>query len=252
MFTSSRIEWLGGGSRMAYDVELFLSAVTNAGIETRLTAVASLEHALKAETGPLPGLVDRVLPALLRGLGDSYKGVQVHSANCLALLSEGSAAVVPALRETMAGPDAWQAWGAALVTARMGHWFPEMGPALSAAMGSADRDVRWAAAGYAFQLGRTHPAAVAMVKETLVSPNPLARKMATYCLGAMGGYAPVETALSECLGDPERDVRRAAIVALSKLPEVSAAMRNRVAELRADPDEHVRRTAAAVAAQLGA
>lgn len=236
---------------MTYDVEKFLSAVTDTGIETRLTAVASLEQALRAEPERL-GMVDRVLPALLRALGDSYKGVQVHSANCLALLSAESASVVPALRETMAGPDAWQAWGAALVTARLGHWFPEMGPALRAAMGSLDRDVRWAAAGYAFQLGRNHPEAVAMVTEALASPQPLARKMAAYCLGAMGGYAPVEGALADCLGDPERDVRRAAIVALGKLPAVSAAVRRRVADLRADPDEHVRRTAAAVAAQLGA
>jgi len=239
---------------MEYQITQFLCAMADADIETRLTAVATLEHALSlhkrdAQT-EWADLVGQVLPSLLRGLGDAYKGVQVHSANCLELLSPHSPAVVPALRESMAGPDTWRAWGAALVAARMGRWFPEMGPALGAALGCADRDVRWAAASLAFQLGRSQPQAVALVMDALRSANPVTRKMAAYCLGAMGSYTPVETVLAEGLDDAERDVRRATVVAIDKLPAVSAAIRSRVVNLQADPDLYVRRTAVAVAARF--
>jgi hypothetical protein len=76
--------------------------------------------------------------------------------------------------------------------------------------------------------------------------------MAAYCLGAMGQYAEVEEALAARLDDAERDVRRAVVLGLDKLPRVSQPVRERVAVMRReDPDEYVRRTAAAVAAKWG-
>ncbi|HLN60629.1 MAG TPA: HEAT repeat domain-containing protein [Symbiobacteriaceae bacterium] len=240
---------------MPYDVPGMLAALQDAAPETRLSAAYALEQALKQElesgrTDWAP-LVADLLPRLIASVGDEHKGVQVHSANCLEFLAFQSDAVVPALREAMAGPDAWKAWGTALVAARMGYWFPEMAPALGNAMGARDRDVRWAAAGFSLQLGRSHPEAVANVKATLRSENANARKMAAYCLGAMGQYADVEEALAGALDDPERDVRRAVILGLDKLPRISAPVQERIATMRQDPDEYVRRTAAAVAAKFG-
>lgn len=239
---------------MAYDLERILQGMADGGDDTRLSAAVALEQALneeleagRAEWEPL---VAQVLPTLIQGIGDRHKGVQVHSANCLEFLAFQSAAVVPALREVMAGADPWQAWGAALVTARMGYWFSEMAPALTGALGAADRDVRWAAAGLCLQLGRSHPEAVQTVKLSLAGENAAARKMAAYCLGAMGQYAPVETELAARLDDPERDVRRAVILGIDKLPAVSLPVRERIAALaKSDPDEFVRRTAAVVAAK---
>lgn len=241
---------------MTYDLEGIVAAFGEADSETRLSAAAALEAALKDELesgrAEWEPLVDAVLPALTRGVGDRHKGVQVHSANCLQFLAYQSPRVLPALREAMAGADAWRAWGAALVTARMGCWFPEMGPALQGAMGAADRDVRWAAAGFCLQLGRQYPEAVAAVQGTLADPNPNARKMAAYCLGAMGAFADVEAALAGRLEDPERDVRRAAVLAIDKLPRAGEPVKDRIAGMRrTDPDEFVRRTAAAVAAKFG-
>lgn len=240
---------------MAFDIDRIVAAMQSPDTETALSATAALEQAIKAELesdgtdwGPL---VKQVLPALITGLGHAYKGIQVHAAHCLEFLSSRSEAVIPALRAAMTGPDSWRAWGAALVTARMGCWFPEVGPALSAAMGATDRDVRWAAAGFSLQLGQNYPEAVEMVKETLRADNPLARKMAAYCLGAMGAFAEVEPALAGRLDDPDRDVRRAVILALDKLPNVSAAVQQRIAAMRSDPDEFVQRTASAVAAKFG-
>lgn len=240
---------------MEYDLERILTAMRHADTETRLSATAALEQALKAELegGRLDWepLVQQTLPVLVESIGDRHKGVQVHSANCLEFLSYQSPAVIPALRAAMAGPESWRAWGAAIVVARLNLWFPEMDGALSAAMGADDRDVRWAAAGYSLQLGRKYAEAVEMARRTLRGDNMLGRKMAAYCLGAMGAYAPVEEALAAQLEDPERDVRRAVILAIDKLPQVSDAVRHRIAGMRKDPDDFVRRTASAVAAKFG-
>lgn len=240
---------------MSYDLNRMLDGMQAADAETRLSAAVALESYLKDE---LEGgridwapLVEQLLPALIRGIGDSNKGVQVHSANCLEFLAHQSDKVVPALREAMSGSDAWRAWGAAIVIARMGYWLPEMGPALGAAMGAQDKDVRWAAAGFCLQLGRAYPEAVATAKEALQAENPLARKMAAYCLGAMGAYAAVEADLAARLRDPERDVRRSVILAIDKLPSISELVLSEIASLRQDQDEFVRRTADAVAAKRG-
>jgi HEAT repeat protein len=243
-------------ARLAYDLERILAGMMDSDAATRLSAAAALEGALTAE---LEGgrvewepLVNQVLSTLIQGIGDVHKGVQVHSANCLEFLAHQSEAVVPALRAAMSEADLWRAWGAAIVIARMGFWLPEMGPALGAAMGGIDKDVRWAAAGYCLQLGRSYPEAVATVKQTLQSENPLARKMAAYCLGAVGSYTDVESDLSTRLDDPDRDVRRSVLLAIDKLPAISPAVMARIAAMRGDEDEFVQRTAAAVAAKRGA
>ncbi|HYG59115.1 MAG TPA: HEAT repeat domain-containing protein [Symbiobacteriaceae bacterium] len=235
------------------DTDRILAGLRSESGTARLAAARELEERLKEELergrSEWESLVNGLLPALTAAIGDAHKGVQVHAANCLEFFSYQSYAVIPALRAAMAGPDPWRAWGAALVTARMGLWFPEMAPALQGAMGAGDRDVRWAAAGQCLQLGRSHPEAVDTVKATLASDNPLARKMAAYCLGAMGQYAAVEPALAAGLSDPDRDVRRAVILGIDKLPEVSEPVQAQIAALRQDPDIYVRRTAAAVAAK---
>ena len=236
-------------------MDALLQSLSSPEAEVRLGAARSLEEALKEELeqgrADWEGLVSAALPALLRGLGDAHKGVQVHTGNCVEFLSYQSGTVLPALREALGSADRWQAWGAALVGARMGLWCDEMGPALRDAMGAADRDVRWAAAGFCLQLGRKYTEAVETVREALASENPLARKMAAYCLGAMGQYAPVEADLAARLDDPERDVRRAVILGIDKLPQVSKSVQDLIRAMRNDTDEYVRRTAAAVAAKFG-
>jgi HEAT repeat protein len=240
---------------VGYDVEALLQGLASPEAGDRLKAAYDLEAALQEELeqgrADWADLVAAVLPALIAGLGDSHKGVQVHTGNCVEFLSYQSPEVLPALREALRGADRWQAWGAALVGARMGLWCEEMGPALRDAMGAADRDVRWAAAGFCLQLGRKYTEAVDTVRAALASENPLARKMAAYCLGAMGQYAQVEADLAARLDDPERDVRRAVILGIDKLPQVSGAVQERVRAMRSDSDAYVRRTAAAVAAKFG-
>lgn len=240
---------------MAYDLNRILLGMSDTDEATRLSAAYAMEQALKdeldAERTDWEPLVERLLPVLIDGIGDRHKGVQVHSAHCLQFLAYQSEAVIPALREALVGPEAWRSWGAAIVFARLGLWSPEVGAALCAAMGAEDRDVRWAAAGYALQLGRQYGEVVDLVRQTLTTPEPLGRRMAVYCLGAMGGFAPVEPALADLLTDPERDVRRAAILAISKLPEVSIPAKQRIAAMRQDPDLFVQRTADAVAKKFG-
>ncbi|HEY8347334.1 MAG TPA: HEAT repeat domain-containing protein [Symbiobacteriaceae bacterium] len=235
---------------MADPIEPHLSALSSPDPARRLAAAAALEQALQAEqesgrTDWEP-LTARLLPVLIRGLGDPEKGVQVHTANCLQLLARHSGAVIPALRQAMGGTNRRRAWGAALVSARLGLWLPEMRHALSDAMSAQDRDLRWAAAQLALALGWSHPEAVEMVVETLQSPDPTARKMAAYCLGGMGAYTAVEAPLTGALRDPHREVRRAALLALNRLPSLSPEAIRQMALLRFDPDPQVRRTAEAV------
>ena len=223
--------------------------------ERRVQAARELEALLSArldegETEWTP-VIDALLPSMVAGLGDPEKGVQVHCANCLEFLAYQSGAVVPALRAALKPPDGRRpgrppsSWPASACGRT------EVGEALSAAMGAPDRDTRWAAAGFTLGLGRAHPECVAMVRRTLRAPVPNARKMAAYCLGAMGEYADVAADLADRLADPDRDVRRAAVLALNRLPHVDAAIRQAVARLRQDPDEFVRRAADAVAARWG-
>jgi hypothetical protein len=237
-----------------HDLERICTGLADGDPAVRLGAAAACEAVFRTELegsrADWEPVVVTLLPALMRAIGDRHKGVQVHAAECLQFLAYQSGEVTPALRQAMSDPDAWRAWGAAIVAARLGCWFPEMDGALSGAMGAEDRDVRWAAAGFSLQLGRSHPEAVSMAVAALRSENPLARKMAAYCLGAMGEYAEVESPLAERLADPDRDVRRAAILALDKLPHRSPEVKVRIAALHGDPDEFVRRTAAAVAAKV--
>lgn len=216
----------------------------------RLQAARQLEAWLAArlEAGgsDWTPVVDALLPHMVAGLGDAEKGVQVHCAECLQFLAYQSEAVIPALRAALTPPGQRRAWGAAFVLARLGLWSEEVGEALASAMGAPDRDIRWAAAGFALALGRSHPECVQMVKRALHAPEPRARKMAAYCLGAMGEYADVAEALAGRLADPDRDVRRAAILALNRLPRVDAGVQQAVARLRHDPDKFVRRAADAV------
>jgi hypothetical protein len=111
---------------VAYDIDRILGGLSDPDAGVRLSAAAALEEALREELeqGRLDweGLVSAVLPGLIEAIGDPYKGVQVHAAGCLQFLAYQSGAVLPALRAAMAGPDAWRAWGAALVGARTGLW----------------------------------------------------------------------------------------------------------------------------------
>lgn len=222
----------------------------------RLGAAAALARWLQ-ETLPDSGAVAAALQAhpdlvaaLVAGLGDRHKGVQVHCAECLEVLAHFSPEVLPALHGALTTTDAWHSWGAAIVLARLQLWREEMGPALAGALGSADRDVRWAAANLLLRLAGVQGEPVtAVVMEAVRDLNPTARKMAAYLLGELGarGLAGAEAALLPLLADAERDVRRAAILALDRLGQMPPATRERIAAMAtADPDEFVRRTAGGV------
>lgn len=233
-------------------LQMLLALLASDEEPLHLHAAQALEHALKEEleqgrTAWEP-LAQQMTPVLIRCLCDRQKGVQVHAANCLEFLSYQSDLVLPALRAAMESADRQQRWLAALVAARLGLWLPEMGPALSDALGAADRDLRWAAAHCSLQLCRTHQEALAMILQSLQSPNPIARRMAAYCLGALGTAAMEQTLLA-ALADADPTVRRAALLALHRLASLSPEALSHMAALQADPDLFVRRTAAAVSAR---
>lgn len=237
------------GLESAQDSERLAAA---RALDEHLRALAGKaeEAAVDGTEGSWPQVAERCLPALVRALGDPHKGVQVHGANCLQTLLPHVPEVTPRLADAMSSPDRWQAWAAALAAARAGLWLVPMQDALGGALGAEDRDVRWAAAGLTVKLGRTHPEAVALVKGALLNGLPLARRMAAYALAAIGCYSSVESELVQALKDPDRNVRRAAVLALGKLPAVSRESVAAVAALQSDPDVFVGRAARAVSARL--
>lgn len=229
--------------------------------ETRLNAAAALSDwlrqsvadsaALEASLHEQPALV----PALVQGLGDLHKGVQVHCAECLEVLAHFSPAVLPGLCGALTATDTWHSWGAAIVLARLRLWREEMGPALAGALGSGNRDVRWAAADLLLRLAEQHRAGpVSVAMEATRDPNITTRKMAAYLLGELGSrnLCSAEAALLPLLADEHRDVRRATILGLDRLGPLSPESRARFAAMQTDdPDEFVRRTAAGVLRKRG-
>lgn len=224
--------------------------------ETRLAAALALAQWLSGAVAQ-PEQITAVLAEqlelvenLIQALGDRHKGVQVHAAECLEVLAHFSAEVLPALQRTLAATDHWQAWGAAIVLARLGIWNPQVGSALVGAMGSHNRDLRWAAANLVLRLAEQQGRPlVELCVAAVEDPEPVRRKMLAYLLGEMGrrGYTDSEPALFPLLSDPERDVRRAAVLALDRQGGLSPRAREQLQALAAaDPDEFVRRTAAGV------
>lgn len=93
-----------------------------------------------------------------------------------------------------------------------------------------------------------------MIVGCLEGGPPVARRMAAYALSKVaaeqrsgsGAERVMAEALGAALADPEPEVRRAALVALRRLPGVPEPVRTKVTGMTQDPDLHVRRTALAV------
>ena len=172
--------------------------------------------------------------------------------------------VVAAVRGALASADARLRWGAAyalgtLTAESFGSERADLDamPALLEALGDADGDVRWAAAELLVRLGRTSNSAA--VRAALIERgdrgDPVARKMALYCLRDLevrGGdlLALVERAARA----DDAHLRLAALSVLSHLrdtadaPDAAAAIALRC--LEADAHLGVRRAAAIVLGHL--
>ncbi len=196
-----------------------------------------------------------LLGPLCDTLADPDRRVARAASDALAALGRADRAADTELRRVLRGTDPRGRWGAAFTLARLAPPEPGLLPAVVEAMGSADGDVRWAAARLLVDIGRLHPEVLQLAVGLARSgDDPAVRRMAAFCLRELAPDHPgAASALLVACDDDDRALRRAAFSALAALvtppPEV---WRRLLAALEADPDPTVPRLAAVGLGELGA
>jgi HEAT repeat protein len=227
-----------------------------------LIADALADPALQLET--LIGLIDdggsalseRALGALARCLGADSKTVQRRAADAFAALAPHDDRIPGALRAVLEGDDLRARWTAAYALARLGagEQAHHAADALFAALASDDGDVRWAASGLIVRLGEEHREnVIARLLELAHGANPVARRMALYCLRDLRARGPaVFEAIESASRADSIHLRLAALAALARLAESRDGASEIAARcLDSDPDPGVRRAAAATLGMIG-
>jgi HEAT repeat protein len=214
-------------------------ALKDPDLDVRVTAARSLT---------VLGYRDAYLtPVLLDGLGSRDLSVRDGAIGALSLLGSAAQPAVPALVPILADPDEGPIRATvARVAGAAGEGVPGVEPALIAALGADDRDVREAAAGALMQLRTQDPKAVPAVLCMIAHPGdhgvPAA---AREIVGRVGVKAL--PALLDAARDPDPDLRR---VALDLLPYAAPESREQALRVLngalAEPDTKVRLQAASL------
>ena len=191
-------------------------------------------------------------PALGRALGDPDNAVVRAASDALVAIGRERGGLGEILSEALRSQDWRRRWGAVFTIARLEPPTPRLLPGLVEALGSADGDVRWAAARILVDMARLHgevePLLAGLARD---DPRDAVRRMAIHALrslAAAGGAG--ERALLSATRDREPSVRRAALTALAgSASEASLARLTEV--LVADRDPASRRLAALALGALG-
>lgn len=214
---------------------------------------AAVMNGTAAKEGPRSARSARSnLESLLRDLHAHDKDVQVVAADILARRAEKEPEIRTRLLEIMDGPLARARWGAAYA---LGRLTDEPGleclqPAITA-LGTADGDVRWAAAELLLRLGRSYPTQVRQALLDAMAGSDANRcKMALYCLRDLGlGDPDVIAAAEAATSNPDPNVRLAALAFVRRLvPEAETTI---ALMLERDCDAGVRRAAASALGSIG-
>jgi HEAT repeat protein len=193
--------------------------------------------------------------ALGRVLGDPVKAVVRAASDALVEIARRDPAVEEVVRGALRSGEPARRWGAAFTAARLAPPGPGLLPALVEALGSADGDVRWAAARLIVETGRLHgevlPLLVGLVR---AGEHALVRRMATFALRELAPDRPEAAAvLLEATRDADLHVRRAAFTAMASLMAPPPGVAARLLEtLRSDGDAAARRLAALALGEIGA
>mgnify|MGYP001821597560 CR=1 FL=1 len=192
--------------------------------------------------------------ALGEALGDPEKAVARAASDALVEIATRIGGVEAAIRKALRSELPSQRWGAAFTAARIAPPGPHLLPPLVEALGSADGDVRWAAARVIVEIGRVHgevlPLLLAMLR---TGELPIQRRMASFALREL---APESVEAAEALVEATRDddlqVRRAALTAMASLIAPPPGVATRLLEaIRADDDPGSRRLAALALGEVG-
>ena len=203
-------------------------------IQGLVRAVGNKDHGVQYEAVEALGdLRDpSAIPALMGALtGDQYSGIRWKAVEALTKIGSDS---VPPLVEVLKNPDPDIRWKAAVALGEIGD---QRGIApLVELLGDSDRFVRSRAV---YALVRIGPSAVPSLTGTLGHPDIGVRIAAVEALGKIGDRPSID-ALARALADPSPEVRQEAISALSNqgekaIPVLSARIH--------DPDRFIRRRA---------
>lgn len=214
--------------------------------EARLCAMHSLLH------DPADPPAD-ALDALRDCLGDDRKLVQRRAAECCARLGGRDARVEGLLRRSLAADSPRLRWGAAYALAQMGLFPDEALDVLLEVLGSADRDLRWAAVGLMVRAAvERRRAVIGRLTRACGADSAETRKMAAYCLRDIGAQSEEELrCVTELLFDLNCEVRLAALAAVARLAGGAGTAARLLLPKLGDPDGRVRRAAAATLGRVG-
>jgi HEAT repeat protein len=220
-----------------------VTALHSAALEERMAALVSIiEH-------PGQRLAAEAIDAITGCLGADSKPVRRRAADALAALARCDPAIVTAIRPYLQSANRRIRFGAAYALGAVGDdaLTLDAAAALCEALGNSDGDLRWAAAELIVRLGRAHPKEIREELLALVrSANPVARKMALYCLRDLGVQGiKVLDAVAAAIRDGDAHVRLAALALLSaSFASHDAAASLILERLDSDRDVGVRRAAA--------
>lgn len=192
------------------------------------------------------------LDALIGALGDDEREVARAAAETLAGLQE--AEVTNRLLHTLADGSEARRFGAAFALQARAPGEAALLPVFEEALGSRDRDRRWAASRALTTLAAQQPAIHAVLCRCARSdPRAEARRMACYTLrGVRPDRVETRDALLHATHDRDRAARRAALTALAALESPDGSVWARLERVLAssEADAAARRIATAVVASL--
>jgi len=192
--------------------------------------------------------------ALGEALGDPEKAVARAASDALVEIAARTGGVDNAIRQSLRSELPSRRWGAAFTAARIEPPGPRLLPPLVEALGSADGDLRWAAARVIVDIGRLHgevlPLLLAMVRS---GEQAIQRRMATFALRELApDSAEAAEALVEATRDADLQVRRAAFMAMAALTSPpSGAVTRLLQAIRDDDDPASRRLAILSLGEIG-
>jgi alpha-L-fucosidase len=156
--------------------------------------------------------------------------------------------LVPPLLQALADPDAEVRWRSEFVLGRMG---PEIEPTLRQGLDLREPEIRRGAAFALAGLGAKDVMVVSALQGALKEKDALTRCWATRALGQSAEDRYTASDLGRALSDPEADVRRSAVVALTQIGPRAAAAVPALVKLLDDNDRSLRWRAALALGQIG-
>ena len=220
--------------------------LTAATAAERVEAMAELGQGAEPPTAP-------ELDALRECLGDERKLVQRRAAETFAALARRGRRVEQVLHTAVAA-DEWRLrWGATHALFQIGRLPPRALDTLIEVTGSADGDLRWAAAGILIRFAAEQREVVASrLIEAAHRGNPNQRKMALYCLRDIKVCdVASQNAAQRALDDDDIAVRLAGLSALVRVATDVRFVSQQIAALIDDPDHRMQRAAAGTLGSLG-